>query len=194
MPSEIDISNEALDLLGEPPITSFLDGNKAANLCQRNYPVVRDYVLRSFDWSYARTRLALNASVEAPVSGFEYQYPLPTNPYCLRVLDVESDDGRSAGEGDVVFSLEGRNILTDEETCIVLYTARITDVNDMDAMLMRVIAARLAFDMVSSFGGGPDRYELMLRTYHLRLNEAMLVAAMENPPAKMTERTWVDER
>ena len=47
MASVIDICNKALDKLGQNPIISLDDGNKAANLCARNWPLVRESWMQS---------------------------------------------------------------------------------------------------------------------------------------------------
>ena len=59
MASVIDICNKALDKLGQNPIISLTDGNKAANLCTRNWPLVRDQVLREHPWNFAMKRAIL---------------------------------------------------------------------------------------------------------------------------------------
>ena len=54
MPSVIDLCNSALDKVGQGAITSLSDGTKSAKLCNRNWPLVRDRVLRSHPWNFSR--------------------------------------------------------------------------------------------------------------------------------------------
>ena len=86
MPSVVDICNEALDLLGAATITALTQNSKEARLCNRNYELVRDSVLRAHPWNTAVTRKNLPQDATAPDFGFTYQYTLPTDPFCSRVL------------------------------------------------------------------------------------------------------------
>ena len=86
MPSVIDLCNSALDKVGQGAITSLSDGTKSAKLCNRNWPLVRDRVLRSHPWNFAVKRTTLAASETAPDWGYTAKFPIPTD--CLRILEV----------------------------------------------------------------------------------------------------------
>jgi len=118
MANEIEISNLALMMLGQSSIISFYDGTDKANLCEAFYPQVRDEVLRAHPWNCARVRVQLAALGASPVYGFTYQYQLPTDPYCLKVLDVNDDSS-------VVWRIEQRTLVTDEGEVYITYTGRV---------------------------------------------------------------------
>ena len=86
MASVVDLCNRALDLLGAANITSLTENSKEARLCNGNFDDVRDAVLRSHPWNIAITRRALARDTDTPAFGFSFQYSLPTDPFCLRVL------------------------------------------------------------------------------------------------------------
>ncbi len=86
MPSVVDICNEAMDLLGAATITALTENSKEARLCNRRFSTVRDATLRSHSWNCAIARADLAADSTAPSFGFANQFPLPTDPFCLRVL------------------------------------------------------------------------------------------------------------
>lgn len=79
-----DIANLALLRLGEKPITQ-LEENPA---CAAFYPLVRDVALSWCKWTFAMVRQRLPRLDDTPASDFRYYYVLPTQPYCLRVVDV----------------------------------------------------------------------------------------------------------
>ena len=66
MPSVVDLCNSALDKAGHGAITSLEDNTKAARLCLRNWPLVRDRVLRMHPWNFAVKRTNLAAHETAP--------------------------------------------------------------------------------------------------------------------------------
>jgi hypothetical protein len=88
MPSAVDIANKALGFLGQDTIMDLDEENKAARLCKANYELIRDEVLEEFDWNSASERAELAQDATAPEWGFDYRYPLPTNPLCLVVREV----------------------------------------------------------------------------------------------------------
>ena len=92
MATEVSICANALRRLGDDPITSLTDDTERARLCNAFYTDARDAVLRSHPWNFAITRTSLAKLSDAPAYGFNYQYSLPTDPYCLRVLEMEYSD------------------------------------------------------------------------------------------------------
>ena len=124
MPSVVDICNEAMDLLGAATITALTENSKEARLCNRRFVTVRDSVLRTHTWNVAVTRATLAQDTDPPAFGFTYQYSLPTDPYCLRVLSFWNSNVNNdvaAYDSNVMFKIEGRKVLSNEGTCSIIY-------------------------------------------------------------------------
>ena len=92
MATDVSICSNALRRLGDSPITSLTDDTERARLCNSFFTDARDTVLRTHPWNFSITRASLAQLSEAPAYGFSYMYALPTNPYCLRVLEMEYPD------------------------------------------------------------------------------------------------------
>ena len=92
MTSNVDICNSALNMVGASIITSLSEDSKAARICNQRYTFVRDAVMRAHPWNCLIRRIKLGRDATAPAYKFAFRYPLPADPYCLRVLTV-SDDG-----------------------------------------------------------------------------------------------------
>jgi hypothetical protein len=58
--NDYDIVNLALIRLGANTITSLSDGSRNANAANTIYSIIRDEVLRSFDWGFAKRRAWLD--------------------------------------------------------------------------------------------------------------------------------------
>ena len=156
MPSVVDICNEAIDLLGASTITALSENSKEARLCNRRYDTVRDQVLRAHPWNAAIARATLAQNATAPEFGFTYQYTLPTNPYCLRVLSFWNenvDSEISAYDSQVMYKIEGRKILSNEGTCKITYVSRVTDPEQFDSLLSSTIAHKLASEIAYAITG-----------------------------------------
>jgi len=197
MPSVVDICNEAMDLLGAATITSLTENSKEARPCNRRFETVRDAVLRSHPWNTAITRAEIAKDSAAPAFGFSYQYALPTDPYCLRVLSFWNsnvDSEIAAYDSQVMYKIEGRKILSDEGTCKITYIGRITDTEQYDAMLSNTIAHRLAAETAYAITGSTTVAQQMQALYEQRLREARSMDAMEGYPDKIIADDFVNIR
>lgn len=93
MGSPTDLANLALLRLGQKPITD-IDEQPAAKAF---YPLVRDVALSWAPWTFATTRQRLARLVDLPASDWRYQYELPTQPLCLRVLEIATNGVSTVG-------------------------------------------------------------------------------------------------
>jgi hypothetical protein len=197
MPSVVDICNEAMDLLGAATITALTENSKEARLCNRRFETVRDAVLRSHPWNTAIRRASLARDTDAPAFGFTYQYTLPTDPYCLRVLSFWNsnvDSEIAAYDSQVMFKIEGRKVLSNEGTCKITYLARVTDTEEYDSLLSSTIAHKLAAETAYAITGSTTVSQAMQQLYEVRLREARSIDAMEGVPDKLIADDFVNIR
>lgn len=186
MPSVIDVCNKALDKLGQPPIVSLTDGTKAANLCDRNWGMIRDEVLRSHPWNFAMKRISLAPSSAAPSWGFTKAFPIPSD--CLRLIEVKDGDNFD-------YQIENDEILTDESILYIRYIYQVTDPNKYDSLFVNVAASRLALELCESLTQSNSKKQLLigeLRDLYIPL--ARRVDGQENPAASLSEQDWISSR
>ena len=139
--SEVSIANEALLLLGANTITSFDDDDSNAVLVDRFYHTERDAILRSHRWNCAIETANLASLSTTPIIDWKYQFTLPVDPYCLRVLDVRT----VTGDIYLDFAIQGRKLLTEESAVDITYVKRVEDPSSFDALLYQTIVFRLAW-------------------------------------------------
>ena len=174
MASEVDIINSALNMVGASNIIARTEDSKSARVTNQRYDYVRDSVLRAHPWNCAVIRTTLAKDETSPTWGFENQFTLPTDPYCLRVLNLDVLD--------IDFTVEGRKIHCDETTLNLQYVARITDPNEYDQLLVEVIAARLAADTSFALEQSSTLTATMFDLYERKLSEARFIDATEGTP------------
>lgn len=185
MPSIIDICNSALDKVGQTPIMSLTDGNRAAKLCNRNWPLVRDKVLRDHPWNFAVKRAILAPTTVVPAWGFGSAFQKPTDMLrLLEVLDLQ------AGE----YQVEGGAILADGNTLRVRYVARIEDPNAYDALFCDSVAIALALELCEPLTQSSSKIQLLEQAYRDSLLRAKSADAQENPPTSFQEDEWLAVR
>ena len=186
MPSEIEISNLALQLCGEPEITSFSNNNKRARECGKAYAPARDAELRAHNWNFATERANVSANSGAPAWGYGTAMALPGD--CLRVIEVDGfkdpDDWR----------VEGRNLLVDDSGPLgIRYVKQVTLTGEFDAMFVLSLSARMAL-MIGPVFVTNTRVRELQAIYRDRIVEARRVDAIEDTPHKLAESTWVSSR
>lgn len=200
MASTVDIANYALNIIGASNISAFDENSKAARLVNQRYEGVRDAVFRSHPWNCLIKRAELAQEVEKPSFGYAHQYALPSDPFCLRVLEFSNgslsypQDNMTSNTGGPVFVIEGRKLLTDEGTARIKYIARITDPQQYDALLTEALAARLASEIAYALTGSTSVSQLSDALYRDKLREARFVDGTEGAPQKLEASDFIESR
>lgn len=200
MTSTVDIANYALNIIGASNISAFDENSKVGRLINQRYESVRDAVFRSHPWNCLIRRAELPQEVDVPVFGYSKQYALPTNPFCLRVLEFSNgslsypQDNMTNNTGGPVFVIEGRKLLTDEDTARIKYIARVTDPQQYDALLVDALSARLASEIAYAATGSTSVSQLADALYRDKLREARFVDATEGAPQKLEASDFIESR
>ena len=197
MPSVVDICNEAMDFLGAATIASLTENSKEARLCARRFETVRDQVLRAYPWNCAIARAELAKDSEAPAFGFNSQFTLPTDPFCLRVIsfwDRNVNSDVAAYDTQIMFKVEGRKILTDEDTCRIVYISRLEDTELYDALLSSAMASKLAAEVAYAITGSNSVAQQMIAVYQSALKEARSMDGIEGFPEKIIADDFINIR
>jgi hypothetical protein len=181
MPSEVDIINSALNMVGASNIIARSEDSKSARITHQRFDYVRDAVCRAHPWNCLITRRTLAADSDSPTFGFTNQFTLPADPYCLRVLRLDYLN--------VDFRVEGRKIHCDEDTLNLIYLARVTDPNEWDQLLIEAIAARLAADTAFALVQSTSLVATLYSLYETKLSEARFVDATEGTPGAIQNVT-----
>lgn len=189
MPSKVDICNEALNLLGANTIASLTETSTTAVLCNRIYDTELDYLLRQHNWNIAVREANLAAVTGTPVVGWLYKFLMPTDPYCLRVLNVydTSDDDQN-------FQCRGRHIYADVSSIDILYVGRITDPNEFDSMFMKTLVDLLAYRLAFPVTRSTETATTMFTAYRNSLADAMSVDSQEGTPEQIKSEDLIDAR
>jgi uncharacterized protein YjhX (UPF0386 family) len=198
--SSVDIANFALNILGASNISALDENSKAARIVNQRYEGIRDVVFRAHPWNSLICRAELAQETTTPEFGYAYQYPLPTDPYCLRVLEFSNgtlsypQDNMSNNSGGPVFVIEGRKVLTDEGTAKIKYIGRITDPNQYDQSLTEALAARLATEICYAITGSTSMVQLTLAMYEAKIKEARFVDSTEGAPQRIEASDFIEAR
>ncbi len=191
--SETDIANLAIMSLGiKEPITNIVtDDSNEARYCRRFYAPMRDAVLRSHPWNCAIHRTTLTALSATPDSDWDYQFQLPANPHCLRVLRV----GEILDQ-PIEWVVEGRRLLCNEGTSIKLvFIKRITDTNEFDALLVDAIALKMAIKICMPLAKDQKIKDSLIKELEMvSLPEARTIDGQEGSTQQYVVDDWERSR
>jgi len=198
MPSIVDISNAALNMLGATNIISLTEDSKAARLVNQRFNDVRDAVFRSHNWNSLIKREELAQLATAPAFGYTHQYALPGD--CLRVLEFTNgtlsypQDNIFNNSGGPVYVIEGRNLLSDEAVAKIKFIARVEDPNQYDSLLVDTLAARLAYELCYAITGSNAMIATTKALYDEKMKEARFVDATEGAAEKFEASDLIESR
>lgn len=193
MPSEVDICNMGLLYVGaKPKITSLTEDSDNARLARTFYYTVRDAVLRSHIWNCAvhRPSSSLTPLSVSPDTDYDYQYNLPSNPWCLRLLQVGELEDQPTN-----WKVEGRRFLYNESSAKVVYIKRITDTNEFDPLLVEAISNRLAIKFAMPLTNKRDLVSSLIEEYEkITAPLARTIDAQESCHEEIVTEDWLTER
>ncbi len=192
MPSETDICNQALLKVGaKPPIGSLVaEDSDNARICRTFYASVRDAVLRSHPWNCAIKRTTLTALATGPLMDYDHRYQLPTNPWCLRILQVGTLE-----EQPTRWKVEGRQLLADLNSPKIAYIKRITDTNEFDALLFDALVLKLAIKIAMPLTKNDSIVKSLVDELEsISLPEARSIDGQESSVQQMQVTGWDEAR
>lgn len=190
MSSQVDLANEALLLLGANTITSFTDNDSNAVLVNRFFPSERDAVLRSHRWNCAITTKNLASLAETPLMDWAYKFTLPTDPYCLRILDVRT----VTGDIKLDHEIQGRQLLTEEAAVDITYVQRLEDISQFDSLLYQALVFRMAWKLAFPIMRSHTVMGQMGQMYEAVVREARTIDSQEGTPETIETHTITELR
>lgn len=185
--SDLDICNRALAMIGSDPITSIDGTERAADLCRRLYPQLRDELTAAHPWNFATQRASLAASATAPGWEFTTAFPLPAD--CLRVWKIQSWDPLDPWRveaGSLVCNLTG--------PLNIQYIARVTDATQFAPGFVGALAARLAMELVLPLARSEALREQMGQVHVMALRQAKAADAQESNADRIIADVLVQAR
>ena len=176
--TQIEIANSALRQLGALPIRSFADETETSDACRDEYPKARDAMLEATPWNFATFYRKLARLDDPPAWGWTYQYSLQTEPYLLRVLQLERNAPFEIGADES----QGRVLFTDEMVAHVRSIHRIDDLGRWNGLAVEACIKYLAALLAPMVTGQQTRKTALLEEFQRMLGSGMDRDAHEGTP------------
>lgn len=200
--SVIDIVNLALGRIGQPKIDLLTEDSTAAIQANLAWPYIRDEVLSVYDWTFAKSRVALARNTTSPVQGFLYAYTL--FPDFLRVCRNRGDDppiyppGAAAGNyiiealSDGVLCLFTDYDNTDADL-VIQYIRRETNPTRYTPSFISAVTFRMAAELSFILPESGTKFNDMMMMYNRELQTAKGVNASGDRLSNETgNEDWVN--
>ena len=182
----VDIGNLALRSQKRKRLTSWDDGSAESQYLKDFWPTTRDAVLREHPWNCATARALLAAETDVPAFGpVRFFGRLPDD---LRVRACDVSKG-------IKWRVEGRRIATSAAAPLkVIYTARITDPNIYDALLIEALHAKLQFHLALPLTQKKSLKDEAQEQYDDALMRARSADGQEGTKDQMFADVWLGAR
>ena len=178
--NKFELCSQALVALGAMPIASFEEGSAESTVAGTRYSSVRDGLLSSNPWSFARGQLTLAKLAGSPTADFRYAYQLPSD--FLRALSVGSAAARS-GRG-VEYRISEKRLSTDTNGVVLTYLFR-PDETVFPAYFAEVLIAKLAAEFSLPLTENTARTEALARLAEAAVQRARTIDAQQQTPLRL---------
>ena len=191
--TKVELANLALGFVGvRPGLSEWEERGTNGQAVRDAWPLARQELLRGKAWNFATKRAVLSAAADAPAFDWDYAYALPAD--CLKVLEFNA---KLAGTGEATFDLEGKFILSDDDTAQLRYTADVEDCSQWDASFCQAFAHGLAALIAPSLSTNP---QLGMQLRNAAENIALQAAGPNNVEGRpravlaQTGSSWMNAR
>lgn len=162
--SKTAVANLALAEIGAKRISDLeADSSPEAVACRLHFDHVRNVLLRSHPWSFAKLTVALSQSATDPVASTEWDaaWTLPGDMLRLiRVVGPDADLPRTR------FEIAGNFLHTrDLDTCTIVYVSDSIPVTRWDDLFVDAMRYKLASEIAEDVTQNPQKADAALQKY-----------------------------
>lgn len=177
MSTRLDVFNDALEWLGEPPTTDPDENTEWVTRIRNAYDREVRKMFELHTWNFAMAKVQL-AAVGGTPDGWNYGFGKPAG--CKRIVKVAGSENPNASP--IAYLDFGGRILSDHETTWLDYVdgTVIDEPGRWPEVFAGALAARLAFKVCPITGTGTDKREMLERTQRRLMAEARLWDAQQN--------------
>lgn len=179
MTTKVDISNQALSLIGADSITSFEEHTSTARRMKTLYDASRKALLRLHPFQCATKRIKLTPLATKPDFGYSYQFQLPDD--LIRVINTNTED----------YTIETDRLLSDQEQLQLVYVFDNKNEETYDALFIECLVLYLAYKICKAITGSQGTADSYYMQCQELIKQAKAVQFQEIPsPMFFSDRDY----
>lgn len=199
--TDLEIINSAIRALGGKHNISVTDKTNEAEEMQAAYRLVRDNLIRSYDWNCCikrDTAAFVEESERLIFEDFKYIYQVPSD--CLGIITIND---RFTGYSGVeltesyrpFYKIRGNKIYTRYKPPLIIeYKYRNEDVSSYDACFCKVLALELALECCQRIKQSESALEALRKRRNDAIADALRCNALEYPARPKPTGNWLRGR
>lgn len=192
--SKIVIVNRALQMLGQPQITSLSENSRSARAVLRAYDSVFLSELEMHTWSFSIRRANLAADPAAPIFGKARYFPLPGD-----FLFLAPEETTLSAPNRRDYEQETYNntlcIVSDEQSPLpIRYVSSNITESSFSATFAEAFAAALAMACCEDVTNSTTKLQGLRRDYESAMARARRRNDIQKAPRKSPTCSWITER
>lgn len=182
MASDIDISSNALILIGDDPISSFDDPGSGAQAAANLYPDTYRQFLSTHPWSFALKEQTLNQLTAEPddLTGYKYKYQMPTDLIRLWAVFPHSN-----------YTIVADKIYSNENELLARYVYQVEE-TALPPHFTKALEYRLAADFALLVTESESKSALYERKFKEAAAQARSIDSQSKPPVAIVDRPFTD--
>lgn len=184
MASAIDMSSNALLLIGDEPIAAFTEPGAGAQAAANLYPETKKMILSYHPWSFALKEQALSRLTQSPDdrTGYKYAYQIPTDLIRLWAIMPFSN-----------YKIVGQFIYSNEPDLLARYVYDVAE-SLIPAHLVKAIEYQLASEFAISVTEDENKAKLYEQKARDQLAKASNVDSQGQPQEAIQSSPFIEAR
>ena len=182
MATDIDISSNALQLLGSKSITSFDDPGAGAAVAKALYEPTLEAMLTDTYWRFTMKKQVLNLLSQTPVNDFQFAHQIPTDS--LKIYKVDPH---------CFYKIYQDKIFSNQNTLTADYAHR-PDTTLLPSYFVLAFTYKLASDFALAVTDNENKASIFEGKFQAAIAKAYAADAQQNPQTPIVDQPFTDVR
>jgi hypothetical protein len=184
MATSIDMSSNALVLIGDDPISSFSDPGAGAQAAANLYPDTYRSILAGHPWTFALKEVFLSKLTQTPddLTNYKSAFQLPTD--LIRIWKIMSHSN---------YDVVGTLVYSNEDELLCRYVYNVDEVK-LPPQVVKAIEYKLASEFAMLVTEDINKSDFFERKYLNQIALARSIDSQGHPQEKIVDSPFVDVR
>lgn len=184
MPTDIEMSSNALLLIGDSPISSFTEAGAGAQAAANLYPETYRMVLSEHPWSFAMKEQKLNRLSQEPddLTNFQFAYQMPPDLIRLWAIFPHSN-----------YTIVNDLLYSNENELLARYVFQVAE-TQLPPHVTKSIEYKLAADFSISVTEDEGKHQLFEAKYTKLIAMARSIDSQQKPQVPIIDSPFIDAR